>query len=257
MLRHHSVKGKDRHLSGWKKDRPDHRDHLLALPAAAVPTKADVHSICPPIEDQGEIGSCTANSSTSMMESLYRREKMPALDLSRLYLYWTTRVRIEGTAAGDDSGCELRDVMKALSKYGCCVESLWPYDVSKFSSTPPPTADAGAKAHKIIRYQRADSLQQFMASIAQGYTLVGGFSVPQNMMSEECARTGVVKFPAPDEEIIGGHAVMFVGYDQATRLLTFQNSWGAGWGQNGFGRLPFAFIEHRLADDFWTLRAET
>lgn len=256
---HRHSAGRYRHINGWRPSRPDHRD-LLLLPTneeiSKLPSKADNSNICSSVEDQGDLGSCTANASTSAMEALYKKLGLPVINLSRLYVYYYSR-KVEGTPPTEDSGAVIRDVMKVLAKYGAPPESLWPYDISQFSVEPTHGAFVAAQAHKTTRYYRAPSLTSIKHAIAIGFTCVGGFSVPENMMSQECARTGVVQMPGPNEQIIGGHAVHFIGYDDSTSLLKFQNSWGTSWGASGFGYLPYDFVNQKLADDFWSIRKET
>jgi C1A family cysteine protease len=63
--------------------------------------------------------------------------------------------------------------------------------------------------------------------------------------------------PKINERELGGHAVLAVGYDDDTRQLTVRNSWGASWGQKGYFRMPYGYIENAsLSDDFWTIRKE-
>ena len=253
------INNKPRHLSGWKRDRPDHRDVLFSGPlkaGAPIPKSADNSGKCSPVENQQDLGSCTANSSTSAMEYILIKTGRPLVELSRLFVYYYTR-KIEGTPPTEDSGAYIRDVMKCLSYFGAPQEKLWPYDVSKFSIGPNYTAIRDAKLRRATRYLRCMGLDAIKRTIAEGYTSVGGFSVPENMMSDACSKTGIVQFPSTDEPMIGGHAVHFIGYDDNTKLLKFQNSWGTGWGAKGFGFLPYDFVLKNLADDFWTIRAET
>lgn len=253
------VNGKERHLHGWKLDRPDHRDFGFvphAVAASHMPTHGSLRQFCSQIEDQGEIGSCTANSSTSGMELLYNKLGKKPPQLSRLFVYYATRVWTEHVAASDDAGAMIRDVMKTLATFGTCLETSWPYDITKFSVAPSDEAKREALNHQIIRYYRMLTVEAIESCIYQGYPVVGGFSVPENMMSDEAANTGLIKYPSLKEKLVGGHAVLFVGYDRDKQLIEFQNSWGTGWGSKGFGYLPYKFFRAGLANDFWTIRAE-
>lgn len=265
MERHHVIAGKQRHLSGWKKDRVDHRDKQMAVSFLAGLTLARLVSMKGQmglrVEDQEVIGSCTCNSGTSLLEYVEVKEKLPIIQLSRLWAYAKVR-EMEGTPLAEDSGAEIRDVVKLLATLGCPIENLWPYDTSKFALRPPDALLPEAAKHKALLYYRCGSavkasLLAIRASLAQGFPVVGGFSVPDNMMSSECASTGVVKFPSADEGFVGGHAVLFTGYDDNKKLLQFMNSWSTGWGDGGYGYLPYAFVTSGLADDFWTIRRGT
>jgi C1A family cysteine protease len=252
-----AIAGKPRHLGGWRKDPPDHRDQALRtlLSVAPLPPWIDLSTICSPVEDQGYLGSCVANSSTSAMEALLKKTNRPLLNFSRLFVYYYTR-KIDRVPPSEDSGCTIRSAMKCLAYFGASVESLWPYEEEKFSVAPSYSAIKDAKSHQILKYYRCPNLTSTKHSLVQGFTVVGGFSVPENMMSDECARTGIVKYPGPTEGFAGGHAIHFIGYNDQTKMLKFQNSWGSGWGDRGFGYLPYKFVEDGLSEDFWTIRAE-
>lgn len=248
--------GQLRHLSGWKRDLPDHRDMLFSVSKPmAIPGKASLRSKTPLVEDQGDIGSCTAHAATSAMEYLYKKQGKTSPQLSRLFLYYATRVWTEKIGAADDSGAMIRDVMKTLRRYGTCLETTWPYLTSKFSLAPSPEAKTEALKHQILFYYRCPNLRSAKMTIASGYPVVGGFSVPSSMMGPESEKTGIVKYPDNDEDFVGGHAVLFVGYDDTTKMLCFVNSWGSAWGDHGFGYLPYEFVDTGLASDFWTIRS--
>jgi len=61
--------------------------------------------------------------------------------------------------------------------------------------------------------------------------------------------------PKPGEEMIGGHAVLAVGYDDKTQRFIVRNSWGTTWGIKGYFTMPYPYLlDANLADDFWTIR---
>jgi C1A family cysteine protease len=144
--------------------------------------------------------------------------------------------------------------MIVLSKQGCPLEKYWPYDLAKWTAEPPASVDAKAAEYRVAMYFRCPTLSSIKHSISQGFPVVGGFVVPENMFTEECAKTGVVKVPSLKEGWEGGHAVLFTGYDNATGLLEFQNSWSEAWGDKGYGYLPYEYVTKGWADDFWTIR---
>lgn len=258
MSRHQVISGKLRHLKGWKADRPDHRDKVYSsmLKVARLPDHTDLRSFCSPVEDQATIGSCTANSATSAMELLAIKMGKPRVNFSRLFLYYAERVKVESGDPNDDSGAQIRDTMKSLATYGACSETTWPYDISKFATNPDDASWAEGLTHKILMYFRCDGLIGIKSCLAEGFSVVGGFSVPENMQSDAAAQTGIVNYPGPNEQIIGGHAVHFVGYDDKARHIIFQNSWSDNWGDKGFGYLNYQFFDSGMASDFWTIRSE-
>jgi C1A family cysteine protease len=251
------IGGALRRLNGWRRDIPDHRDFVFSTPAGARPTpRADLRPNTPRMEDQGPLGSCTSHASTSAMEYLYIKLRRPQIQLSRLFLYYTTRVWIEHTPPSEDSGCMIRDVMKALAKHGVCEERLWPYTPSRLAILPSGTAIKNAANHQILSYWRCPNLTTVKQAVAAGYPVIGGFAVPASIDSDATTRTGILKFPGPSEAIVGAHAVLFIGYDDSRSLLAFENSWGRYWGDKGFGYLPYEYFTRGLADDCWTIRAE-
>ena len=83
-------------------------------------------------------------------------------------------------------------------------------------------------------------------------------AVYQSFESETVAKTGVVPMPSSHEQVLGGHCVVAVGYDDGKRQFTIGNSWGTGWGLNGYCLMPYEYpINPRLASDFWTIRSVT
>jgi C1A family cysteine protease len=258
-MRYAVVAGRQRHIFGWRRDLPDHRDRVasMSLTAAAPPASADLRPRCPPVRDQGGIGSCVANATLEAMGFLYTRIGLVDPQLSRLFTYWHTRA-YEGTPPGEDAGCQIRCAMKVLRALGSCLEEVWPYvdDGKRFAVEPSAAARDEALRHQVLLYYRCPSLSTVKASIAQGFPVVFGFAVPETIYAAEVERTGDVPFPTPALGFVGGHAVLAVGYDDATQKIRFQNSWGSAWGDAGFGTLPYRYFSEGLADDFWSLRAE-
>jgi C1A family cysteine protease len=238
---------------GWIKDTPDARDKKYAKPRGLKrPKKVDLRSACSPIEDQKSTGSCTANAAVGLLEFLEIKDNVLFKDFSRLYVYYNERV-IDGTV-DEDAGSQLRTAAKALAQWGACNEKLWPYDEKKFTKKPPAKCYTDGEKHKITVYRRLDSLDDILDCLAEGYPVMFGFEVYECMQSLEVAKTGHLPMPKPNEELIGGHAVVFVGYDVDKKLFIVRNSWGPGWGDKGYFYMPFSYITEGLASDFWTIR---
>lgn len=253
---------KKSHTYGWVPDLPDHRDHLFAapLPGQALPTKVDLRPLCPPVYDQGQLGSCTANSIGAAFEFDRIKEKIDDFQPSRLFIYYNER-SMEGTV-NSDAGAQIRDGIKSVAKLGDCPEALWPYVIAKFRMKPPAACYQNAYKHRAVSYQRvARDLNQMKGCLASGYPFVFGFSVFQSFMSPAVAKTGHVPMPAPGEPGAGeggrpaGHAVMAVGYDDTSQWFFVRNSWGPNWGIKGYFTMPYAYLTQRgLSSDFWTIR---
>jgi C1A family cysteine protease len=243
---------------GWIPDLPDHRDYSYATPlrvAAALPAKVDLRRKCPPVFNQGDLGSCTANA----IGNAHRFEQMKqglANDFppSRLFIYYNERA-MEGTI-NSDSGAMIRDGIKSVAKKGVCPEKMWPYVINRFTRKPPPPAVKEALMHQAISYLRiSQNIAQMKGCLASGYPFVFGFTVYDSFESQAVARTGTVPMPGPSEKLAGGHAVLAVGYDDAKQRVIVMNSWGRGWGMKGYFTMPYAYLtDPDLAADFWTIR---
>ena len=242
---------------GWQPDLPDHRDHLYAAPvaiAAAPPAKMDLRPQCPPVYDQGELGSCTANAIAAAIEFDRLKQNLSDFTPSRLFIYYNERV-MEHTV-DTDSGAQIRDGIKSVSRQGDCPETEWPYVIAKFRTRPTKQCYADALQYKAVLYQRVtQSLGQFKGCLASGFPFVFGFTVYESFESAQVAKTGHAQLPVSGERAIGGHAVLAVGYDDARQWFLVRNSWGNKWGLKGYFTLPYAYVtDDNLSADFWTIR---
>ena len=242
---------------GWLPDLPDTRDYLYAAPLKVLqklPVGTDLRSKCPPVYDQGELGSCTANALGGAFQFGQKKQKLKDFIPSRLFIYYNERVIIN--TVNSDSGAQIRDGIKTLNKQGVCPEKTWPYDVSKFTQKPPPPAYKEALQNQITSYQRlTNTLTILKGCLAEGYPFVYGFTVYESFMTAKVAKTGIMPMPAASEKTVGGHAVMGVGYDDAKQAFLIRNSWSTGWGIKGYFWMPYAYItDSNRCDDFWTIR---
>lgn len=248
-----------KHTYGWVPDLPDHRDFLFAAPLenlASLPARVDLRQQCPKeVYDQGQLGSCTANAIAGALEFDQMKQGLKTFTASRLFIYYNERV-IEHTVSAD-SGAQIRDGIKSVGSIGAPPETDWPYDISKFAERPPQVpAYKEAPLGKALQYQRVPQvLNQMKGCLASGYPFVYGFTVYESFESDEVAKTGAVPMPKAGEKVLGGHAVVAVGYDDALQRFISRNSWGAGWGMAGYFTIPYAYLtDSNLADDFWTVR---
>jgi C1A family cysteine protease len=237
----------------WLPDLPDNRDFVYKHSYASLPTRIDLRSCCSPVEDQGNLGSCTGNAIVGAMECLENIGKQHFVDLSRLFVYYNERA-MEGTIR-QDAGASIRDGVKSLANLGVCTEPLWPYNISKFRYKPTIKCFHDGLTRKITSYSRINTLSDMKNCLASKFPFVFGFSVYDGFESDAVAKTGIVNLPAKGEKLLGGHAVLCVGYDDATQRFLVRNSWGSGWGQKGYFTIPYAYLINRnLSDDFWTIR---
>jgi len=238
---------------GWVPDIPDNRDYLYRAikPVIRLPKEVDLRNFCSMVEDQGSLGSCTAQALAGNLEFIDNKIDSIYTDVSRLFIYYNERLLID--SIDYDSGASLRDGIKSLKNSGVCEEKLWPYTIEKFTEEPPAKCYRDAKDHRIKSYHRIESLREMLVCLAEGYPFVFGFTVYESFESAKVTRTGIVNMPKKKESAIGGHAVMAVGYDQDKKRFLVRNSWGKGWGMDGYFTMPFKYLE-TLAEDFWTVR---
>jgi len=273
---------------GWLPDYPDFRDYTLEIgeneelnlllstigldrvDLTTLPSSVDLRKWCSPIENQGQIGSCTANAGTGVVEYFENRAFGRYLDASRLFLYKATRNFAKLTG---DSGAFLRSTMGALALFGVPPEDYWPYTdkVPDFDKEPTAFCYSFAANYKSIKYFRHDAtnltneavLDSIKKALAAGIPSMFGFTVFNSI--SQAGTTGKIPFPCRNEKILGGHAIVAVGYDdsmiiknttcgyQTQGALLIRNSWGTGWGVKGYGWLPYEYILKEAACDFWSI----
>lgn len=289
---------------GWTPDLPDFRDFTVESKAItdilskasiklnpvtkakttkakplSLPANVDLRAWCSPVENQGRIGSCTANAGAGLLEYYQRRAYGIHLDASRLFLYKVTRNLLQWTG---DTGAYLRTTMKAMAGFGICPEQYWPYSDVKtgangvsndpFEKEPSGFCYAFALNYKSTTYYRLDPIGASAATVlstiknyaAAGLPSMFGFTV-YNSISQAVSNGGKIPYPKSGDTVLGGHAVMIVGYDDSmvikngtsgpstTGAFIIRNSWGTGWGTGGYGYLPYQYVLTGLAKDFWSL----
>lgn len=239
---------------GCVPDLPDARDLRLAFSTDNLPPSVDLRTDprMPAVWAQGQLGSCTAHGIGAALIFHEVVETMP----SRLFIYYNERA-IEGTTASD-SGAQIRDGIKSVASQGACPETLWPYDVSRFTTQPPPECYPAGLADVALSYARVgQDAYQIMAALAAGNLVVIGISIYSSFESSAVAQTGIVPLPdVANEQLLGGHCLAVVGYltQDGTLYAIVRNSWDVTWGQAGYCLIPMAYLTNpNLASDFWVI----
>lgn len=270
---------------GWLPDLPSINDYtsehkkvkpLLAKihKTVAKPTLAtsmDLRAWCSPIEDQLNLGSCTANAGVGMAEYYERRAFGKYINASRLFLYKATRELLKSTG---DTGAFLRSTMEAMVLFGLPPEDYWPYVVANFDNEPSAFLYSFGQNYQALNYYRLDPagtakpalLTAIKTNIASGLPTMFGFTVYNSYTQASVANKGAIPYPVAGEKVVGGHAVVAVGYNDALQIknstagakattgaLLIRNSWGTGWGDAGYGWLPYDYVLKGLATDWWAL----
>lgn len=275
--------------TGWLPPMPDLRDYTDREPEIAKMTKKlgisasqkkkesladtmDLRPWCSPVENQGSLGSCTANAAAGIVEYFQRRAFNKHLDGSRLFIYKTTRNLMQVTG---DTGAWLRNTMGALTLCGVPEEKYWPYTDADpdFDAEPPNFVYAVADNFEALRYFCHDPLgaditctevlSKVKIFLSAGIPSMFGFFGFPSFNSNSAP--GEIPYPCPGEQAEWGHAIVAIGYDDKKKIvntlcnqtttgaLLIRNSWGTEWGDAGYGWLPYDYVNNKLALDFWSL----
>ncbi len=271
---------------GWLRGWPDLRDYTpeheaiqlelekaaVAEPAvatdSALPADVDLRPWFSPVENQGALGSCTANAGVGVYEYFERRAAGKHIDASRLFLYKATRNLLNWTG---DTGAFLRSTMGAMRLFGVPPEEYWPYNIAAYDREPTAFCYSFAQNFQAIKYYRLDPpvtakdllLDRIKTNLAAGLPSIFGFTVYSSI--SQAGTTGKIPYPSVGESVVGGHAVVAAGYDDSLKItstsggppttgaLLVRNSWGTAWGDAGNGWLPYDYVLNGLAVDWWSL----
>jgi len=262
---------------GWHPDLPDFRDYtpehkeikplLKSVKSStnSLPYKVDFRKYCSPIENQGNIGSCTANAVANLVEYMENRSHGNYINGSRLFLYKVTRNLL---GFKGDTGAYLRSTIGALKLFGLPPEKYWPYVEDQYDVEPSPFVYSLAQNFQSIKYVRLDdphklvTITKILDYIAKGFLVVGGFVVFSSI--ERLIDGCIIPVPNRRDRVLGGHAVFVVGYNRKLKIpgantygaFLIKNSWGTNWGMNGYGWLPFQYYRWGLFRDLWTITSQ-
>ncbi len=251
-------------VGGWKPQKRDDRDYKMVRPLSSIKLldSMDLRGPhMPPIQDQGELGSCTAHAALCLVDYNLHKATGSFMIPSRLYEYYNTRV-LEGTI-DEDSGASIRDSIKAIAKWGSEPETMRSYDIAKFMEKPTDDEYTFGSNHQAIIYTSLDAgpltLANIKSQIVLGNPVTFGTSV-YDQIFRVYRGNPIIMMPSRNERSVGGHAMVIVGYSNNQRIsgnqrgaLLIRNSWGTGWGDDGYGWLPYGYVTKGIAQDFWVI----
>jgi C1A family cysteine protease len=247
---------------GWRPSRPNPRKIKFKsafLAESRLPQTVDLENEFSPCYDQGNLGSCSANSWLGLIERYCLVNSYPwKFRPSRLFAYYNARDLENSTDS--DSGASISDEAEGTLKNGVCPEIegdgttpdwIWPYDITKFTQKPPDECYKDAVLHKTLTSaQVALTRSSVLNTLASGNPFAFGFAVFSSFESEYTAQTGIMTIPDDSDQFEGGHAVDAVGYvlntpmgeQGVTDWVKVRNSWGVGWGLNGYFWMPLELL---------------
>ena len=237
---------------------------------ASLSTSISLKSWFSPIENQGALGSCTAQAGVALVEYFERRAFGKHIDASRLFLYKVTRNLLNWQG---DTGAFMRTTMGGMVLFGVPPEKYWPYHIPDFDEEPSCFCYSFAQNYQALQYYRFDPvgiprdvlLNRLKLAIAAGFPVMLGFTVFSSI--SQAHGDGMIPFPCSGEQRLGGHAIVLTGYDDALKIknktcsknvetkgaFEIRNSWGTAWGNAGYGYLPYQYVLKGLAGDCWSL----
>lgn len=245
-------------------------DRPPVVGASPPPPSISLRGQCGAVQDQGALNACTAHAAAALMELVEARLNKRSLLGSRMFLYKVSRALLHWSG---DSGAYLRTAAGALTLFGLPPEEYWPYDPAQLDVDPPAFCYQLGQKYRASSYFRIDTagtepqavVDRIKSLLEQGLPSMCGYIVYFGAEFQARANAGI-PLPLPTDLKVGGHALMICGYDD-TKVITnsstdgatstggfqIQNSRGTGWGEQGFGWLPYDYFLKGLANDVWSV----
>lgn len=241
-----------------------------------TPSQFDLLKYQTPVKNQGKRGTCVAFASAAQVETLVKIKSGNTVDLSEQYIYWASKVASK--VAPNQEGSDPLSMLKSISVFGIVSEFAWPYESTPWymdpthpdcvmaaktneNNVPTQCLTNGMATTKTLSapklylgqaYNIPSAAEAIMGYLLKGVPVQVGMDVYAQAWSYGQAsalnyQLGRVTMPQPEDKLIGGHAVLIVGYDKVNQVFLFKNSWGTDrWASKarfpGFGTVPFEYV---------------
>ena len=246
---------------GYIADGFNPKDFLFAtspMSGTALVEDIDLSNMFRPISDQLSVGSCVSNSVVDLTEMRLAQKKKvdpsQIKDLSRLFNYWTARNNETPPCANSDNGTRLRLACDSAMRYGLPNEDIYPYDITKVNERPTIMAFRMAVENRIAGFYKLNEtgdnlLLQIKQSLSAGSPIAFGTAVADSYRSI----TDDTVVTPPSSGIIGNHCQVICGWSNEKQAFKIRNSWGIGWGENGYCYMSPSYMTWSGTMDFWTI----
>jgi C1A family cysteine protease len=241
------------------KDKRNYKHKNVSLMALTLPPRVSWRSEFPIVYNQGSLGTCYAHLGVEMLEHRRVRLGLPRFRLSRMFLSYVIRM-IEANGKPNhpemytDNGASILDTAKGMQKYGTVLEEIYPYQdsTSYFKQIPrrqnsnlTPEQDFNlmldfAKFNSAYEYLFVNTVQEAKDALNKGYVVGIGTDVYNNFYN---LKNGIYNGQVNNDNYVGGHAIVLVGYDDEKQAFEFLNSWNIDYGEQGFGWISYNYTQ--------------
>ena len=210
-----------------------------------------------PVKDQGPRGSCVAFSNLAGIEAWVKRNQNVTRDLSENHAH-ELFLAVGGGTCDPDKGVGLKSML-ALRTSGVCAEPLFPYTPTCPASTPQACTSSTERLRIASLYPLSfpglpnqpqfdvRNTSMLEALLDGGFDIEFSIQIAGSDWSDGTAETGTIDAQSNGNGdpagSVGNHGILVVGYNRAGDYFLFKNSWGTDWGQSGYGRLSYDYVE--------------